>query len=202
MGGKLGGVPKDWRRAMDVYDLLSRKLSPFIAGKSVHDMRPSTVACGSLRRKHEMVGDLDVIVVNNDYDKAAFVEQAFALLGLPDPLTKSKKPRKQTHFIVTDTDKIEVCAGQDYGLQVDLYFCPHRSLGAFMLFLTGSKEFNVWQRQVAIRRGFKLTQWALEGADLTTFDERAICHALGMGYPEPCKRDASCRHEWEDLLWS
>lgn len=79
------------------------------------------------------------------------------------------------------------------GIKADLWTVPKESVGAAVLFATGSADFNIKLRGTAKRRGWKLTRYALEEADtgkvIARATEEEIFKALGMEYVEPTKRN-------------
>ncbi len=101
-------------------------------------------AAGSLRRRRETVGDLDLLVAAED---PAPVMRAFVRLPEVDAviargLTKSSIRLKS-------------------GLQVDLRVLPQASFGAALHYFTGSKSHNIAIRTRAVRRGIKLSEYGV-----------------------------------------
>ena len=108
---------------------------------------------GSVRRFKEKIGDLDVLVATDDPGP---VTEAF--LALDDIETVIGSGETKSSIVTRD------------GLQVDLRVVPPESLGAALLYFTGSKAHNIRLRQRALRRGMTLNEYALarlpEQADL------------------------------------
>ncbi len=133
-------------------------------------------AAGSYRRSKETVGDIDILATASRPEEiiAAFVRmpQVDEVLG--------KGPTKAS-VIVRET------------IQVDLRIVEHRSYGTVLQYFTGSKEHNVHLRQVALERGYSLSEYSLkrlaDGQDLFFDKEEDVYAALGMGYIPPELRE-------------
>jgi len=101
-------------------------------------------AAGSLRRRRETVGDLDVLVASDDPEK---VFELFSAL----PEIQEVKMRGGTKETV-------VLAG---GLQVDLRVVEPTAFGAALQYFTGSKDHNVHLRSIARDRGLKINEYGV-----------------------------------------
>jgi DNA polymerase (family 10) len=78
------------------------------------------------------------------------------------------------------------------GIQVDLRVVPAESWGAAMQYFTGSKEHNVAIREMAVKKGWKLSEYGLfEGERVIAAEsEEDIYAALGMRFvPPPMRED-------------
>ena len=213
MGGKLkGSVPcgRD-EAALIVADLITR----------LYDSETDPVVCGSYRRGHDRLGDLDFVILSDRFNEVDFVRCTLSALGLPIRnelayLTKSGKVRKMTNClaVVYPGGPVEYIWSGEYdldGVQVDLYWVPYWCAGAFRMFLTGSFQFNAWQRVVAKGLGYSLNQYGLWKGLPGTPDnkhkrhliasetEEEICHALGMYVPMPNERDGNFG-DWKKFL--
>jgi DNA polymerase (family 10) len=129
---------------------------------------------GSLRRRKETIGDLDILVV-------------------------SKKPVRVMDFFVSMPEVVRVTAhGEtksavklESGLDVDLRVVPAESYGAALNYFTGSKDHNVTLREMALAKGWKLNEYGLfKGKkQLAGETEEELYSALGMDYVEPEMRE-------------
>lgn len=130
---------------------------------------------GSLRRRRDTVGDLDVLVTGGDADEVmrAFTthDSVAEVLGHGD--TKSS---------------VRLTSG----LQVDLRLVPADSFGAALLYFTGSKEHNIELRRVAIERGMSLNEYGLTRGDtvVAARTEEEVYRALGLDWIPPELREA------------
>ncbi|HZD04183.1 MAG TPA: helix-hairpin-helix domain-containing protein, partial [Longimicrobiales bacterium] len=99
---------------------------------------------GSLRRRRETIGDVDILVQARDGE--AVVEHFTTFPG---------------------AERVEAAGGTKgslvlrSGLQVDLRVIPAASWGAALHYFTGSKEHNVRIRQRAQRRGLRVNEWGV-----------------------------------------
>jgi len=99
---------------------------------------------GSLRRMKETVGDVDVLVISTKPTKVMDV-----FTRMPEVQTiMAKGPTKST-VIFKD------------GLQADVRVLDQKSFGAALQYFTGSKDHNVKLRQLAIKKGYKLSEYGL-----------------------------------------
>ncbi len=143
---------------------------------------------GSLRRRKETIGDVDLL--------AQFEGDGTAVVD---------------HFVkYPAAERVEAAGGTKgsivlrSGLQIDLRVIPPRSFGAAMQYFTGSKEHNVAMRTRAVRKGLRVNEWGVfripEGADaeslgkeegerLAGADEEGVYAALGMTWMPPELRE-------------
>jgi DNA polymerase (family X) len=136
--------------------------------------REAGVVCelgGSMRRQASTVGDIDIVVLAESLDD----------VELPDWLDYVRSGQKAAHGEM-DLD------GQTLG--VDIWCATEKQWGAFLWFITGSKELNVVMRQKAKAQGLKLSQFGLFLGDVQIDDgtERGVAQALGMDWIDPVDR--------------
>ncbi len=132
------------------------------------------VIAGSIRRRRELIGDADVVVVAAD---AAPVIRAVAAMAPVD------------RVLGQGDTKISVKLAS--GLQMDVRVVPARSFGAALHYFTGSKGHNVVLRQLAIKKKLKLNEYGLFRGDtaIAGVTEEEIYAALGLPYIEPELRE-------------
>lgn len=133
---------------------------------------------GSLRRGKETVGDIDIVVGD---DEPAAIMDAFV-----------SYPQVQEVLMKGPTKSSVRLRG---GLQVDLRAVETRSWGAALCYLTGSKEHNVYMRRVGMEMGLKLNEYGLFERDSDRMvagkTEEELYEALGFEYIEPELRESS-----------
>jgi DNA polymerase (family 10) len=118
---------------------------------------------GSYRRGKSTVGDIDIAAMES-------------------PQAVNSRVRSIADEIIAAGDeKTSIrCLGQ----QVDFRFTEPGSFGSMLVYLTGSKEFNIHLREIAIGKGLKLNEYGLEeraGGGLHTFpDEGSLFSFLGL----------------------
>lgn len=131
--------------------------------------------CGSARRGRSNVKDIDV-VVEGDFDdtKGVLVEA-----GIPLDVSKGVKDN--------------VLRFHWKSVPIDLVFVDSSSWGAALMYYTGPKALNRLQRQLAKRKGFKLTRWGLweieSGDKVAGATEEEIYTLLGERMLSPHKRE-------------
>jgi DNA polymerase (family 10) len=121
---------------------LARKVVEFLKKSGVIDrIEPA----GSLRRKKDTVGDIDILATSSD-PRAAI--EAFVHL----PLVKKILGQGITKATIVTRDAI----------QVDLRIIEEKSFGTSLQYFTGSKEHNIKLRDIARLKGLKLSEYDLE----------------------------------------
>ena len=129
---------------------------------------------GSLRRQKETVRDIDILMISR---KPGIVMNAFTKL----PNVRAILAKGETKSSVRTKDDV----------QVDCRVEQENSFGAALLYFTGSKNFNIKLRQLAIRKGLKINEYGVfrRGKFICGRTEEEIFKALGMAYIEPELRE-------------
>jgi len=129
---------------------------------------------GSIRRKKATVRDVDILVVSSNPKPVMdlFVSMPNVKKINANGLTKSS-----------------VFLKEGYGC--DLRIVDEKSFGAALLYFTGSKDFNIWCRQVAIKKGLKLSEYGLfKGQKMIAGrTEKEVLDKLGIKYVAPELRE-------------
>ncbi|MGZ4206832.1 MAG: DNA polymerase/3'-5' exonuclease PolX [Actinomycetota bacterium] len=131
---------------------------------------------GSLRRMRETIGDLDILVAASDPEPVmdAFVGMARVARVLAKGSTKST--------VVTRR-----------GIQVDLRVVSHDAWGAALIYFTGSKAHNIKIREIAVKKGLKLSEWGLflakDSSTIAARTEEEVYEALGLPWIPPTMRE-------------
>jgi DNA polymerase (family 10) len=133
-------------------------------------------AAGSLRRMRETVGDIDILAAA---ERSGPLMRAFA--GLP--LVAEVIAHGPTKSSIRTVD----------GLQVDLRVVPPAAWGAALQYFTGSKAHNIRTREIAIRKGLKLSEYGLFRVDDDTLvasrTEQLVYRRLGLPFIPPTLRE-------------
>jgi DNA polymerase (family 10) len=125
---------------------------------------------GSLRRGRETVGDIDVLVgVGEGADVAAIAEAFCTMPEVRHVLTAGEGRSSVRVSVNPDLGrwKLEGKEGDearpDDGptIQVDMRVLPIASYGAALMYFTGSKDFNVEMRRLALDQGLTLNEYGL-----------------------------------------
>jgi DNA polymerase (family 10) len=155
--------------AMDLAEELLAELEP------MREVLRASYA-GSLRRMAESIGDIDLLVASED---PAPVMERFTTLPVVDRVLA----HGETKSSVT-TSK---------GLQVDLRVIAPDVWGAALIYFTGSKAHNIRIREMAVRKGLKLSEYGLfeaaSGELIVAETEEDVYERLGLPYIEPTLRE-------------
>jgi DNA polymerase (family 10) len=131
---------------------------------------------GSLRRMRETIGDIDILAAAAN---SRPLMDAFASLPLVSDV------------IVRGDKKTSVRT--QAGLQVDLRVVPLESWGAALQYFTGSKQHNVRVREIAVRKGLKLSEYGLfrvdDGSLVVSETEEDVYAKLGLAWIPPTLRE-------------
>jgi DNA polymerase (family X) len=154
------------RKTVIVLDRALRLAETILEGLRAHERCIRASEAGSLRRRVDAVGDIDLIAASDDAAGLIgwFCEQAIAekVVGRGD--TKGS--------IITND-----------GVQVDLRVVPPVAFGNLLQHFTGSKSHNVAMREDAVKRGLKVSEWGIEtvetGEVFQTDDEDEVYRHLG-----------------------
>ena len=146
---------------------------------------------GSLRRKNETIGDIDILVAaskenaNPIFDAFTGHESVTEVLGRGD--TKSSVRSRE-------------------GRQIDLRIVEPDQYGAALMYFTGSKEHNVTMRQRARERGMTLNEYGLFIMDadgntdfnspVSSREEAEIYRKLDLHFIPPELREDRSEFTW------
>jgi len=132
------------------------------------------IVAGSVRRRKETIGDIDILAVSKKPDK---VMNHF--VSLPQVLHIYAKGRTKTMVKLKN------------GLDADLRVVPKKSFGAALNYFTGSKDHNIALREIAIKKGWKLNEYGLFKGQkqIAGRTEEDLYKKLGLRYIEPELRE-------------
>jgi DNA polymerase (family 10) len=134
------------------------------------------VTAGSVRRRKETVGDLDMVVTTSQPKKAM------------DAFAKFDEVKE-----VLERGRRNLTALLKNRMTCDLLVVPNDVFGATLQHFTGSKDHNVIVRRMAAEKGLKLNEYGLWRGKrkLAARTEKDVYRALGLPYIEPELRTAS-----------
>ncbi|WP_053057647.1 DNA polymerase/3'-5' exonuclease PolX [Rubrobacter aplysinae] len=155
---------------------LGEQLISFVRG---HPSTERTELAGSLRRRKETVGDLDIVAASTDQQALA---DAFAEAEFVDEM------------VAHGPTKVSI---KTAGTDVDLRIIAPESYGALLHHFTGSQAHNVVLRERAVARGLNISEYGI-AEDHKAPDEReyepfateeALFERLGLSYIPPELRE-------------
>jgi len=158
--------------AMELGDSIIRDL------KQLKEVRKIEVA-GSLRRKKETIGDIDILLTCHQKDRnkilKAFTESAHVKSVLARGNTKAS-------VLLKENDR-----------QVDLRIVEEHEWGAALLYFTGSKEHNVHLRTIAKEKHLKINEYGVfrieDDVCMAGKSEEEIYSLLGFQWIPPEMRE-------------
>src|ERR671919_326591 len=143
--------------------------------RSVKEVRLADYA-GSLRRSAETVGDIDLLVAA---EEPVPVMEAFTSMRYVERIMA----KGETKSSVLTTK----------GLQVDLRVVEPKVWGAALQYFTGSKAHNIRIREIAVRKGLKLSEYGLfrakSGKLIVAETEEEVYERLGLPWIPPTLRE-------------
>ena len=158
-----------FEQALKIAEEIKRKL------KKLKEVNKIEIA-GSMRRKKETIGDIDILVT-------------------------SKNPRKVMEFF-TKMENVEKILARGptkssvrlkEGMQADLRVINELNYGAALLYFTGNKQHNIELRKIAIKKSMKLSEYGIFDKKtnklLASKTEKDCYKKLGLNYIKPELRE-------------
>ncbi|MBN2420850.1 hypothetical protein JXB27_01070 [Candidatus Woesearchaeota archaeon] len=130
-------------------------------------------SAGSLRRKEETIGDIDILVIS---DNSAPIMDKFT--SMPVVMKVAAKGKTKSEIILRN------------GMQADIRVVPKESFGSALQYFTGSKMHNIELRKIAKSKGYKLSEYGLfKGKQMIAgSNEEEIYNKLGLKWIPPEER--------------
>ena len=169
-----------WAKADELAQQLLAHLSDC---KSIEKMEMA----GSYRRGRETVGDLDILVVSDDF--AEIMDRFAEFPELAETIARG------------DT---KMSIRMHSGLAVDLRVVPAQSFGAALQYFTGSKNHNVQLRSLAKQRDLKINEYGVFRTDgeseeyVAGATEEEVYALLDLPVFPPELREARREFEWAE----
>jgi len=131
---------------------------------------------GSIRRRKETIGDVDILATSPEPAK---VMDVFCSLSSVDRVLV-RGPTRSSVVLIT-------------GLQADLRVVKEDQFGAALQYFTGSKDHNIALRRLALERNWKLNEYGLSdlssGKKIAGKSEDEVYRMLGLRFIEPELRE-------------
>jgi DNA polymerase (family 10) len=142
---------------------------------------------GSVRRRRETIGDVDLLVTASGKDEHKSIEKIMDFfVSLPGVARVWGKGSTKSSIRMTQ------------GFDVDLRAVSKKSFGSALQYFTGSKDHNIRTRIMAIDKGMKLNEYGVfsapsykkkEGKMVAGWTEESIYKAIGIPWIDPELRE-------------
>ena len=132
---------------------------------------------GSLRRKKDTVGDIDIIVTAERKKWKSIVNR---FVQLPQVSRVQAKGETRASILLKENK-----------VQVDIRIVHEDEYGAALFYFTGSKEHNIKLRQIAKDKGWKVNEYGVfdkSGKRIAGKTEEEIYHLFGINFIPPEER--------------
>ncbi len=141
------------------------------------ELSKKVLIAGSYRRKQPRINDLDILTQN--YDEIAHLFEA--------PYARGEEVIRTFFSFIPFSSEGEQL--QKSYIAVDIFI--YTDLAPYLLYATGSKQFNVIMRGIAKKKGYVLNQNGLFRSEkkIKCATEEDIFKTLGMAYLPPEKRN-------------
>ena len=125
---------------------------------------------GSVRRRQETIGDVDILIASSDPEKV--IDHFVSLSGVIKIWNKGRT-------------KASIRLSGEY--DVDLRVLPEKQFGSALQYFTGSKEHNIVLRKIAVKKGLKLSEYGLFRGEkrIAVESEEEIYEKLGLEWISP-----------------
>jgi DNA polymerase/3'-5' exonuclease PolX len=156
------------------------------------DVKLFGTTCGSYRRQKETSGDVDFIIIHQDYKTAdtkmdvnyldIVIQRLIKKNFIIDSLTKTDVKTKYMGIFKWKNSNPR---------RIDIRIFPLESYYAALLYFTGSKDFNRQMRLNAIAHDYTLNEYGLFDENnklIKVNSEKELFDNLGMEYVTPEKR--------------
>ncbi len=154
----------------EVYPIVENIIEELKSHKEIIEAIPA----GSYRRMKETVGDIDILVMTEESEKA--VNIFCSLKGVERVLAQG------------DTKGSCIFSGN---IQVDLRAIPPESFGSALQYFTGSKAHNVHLRSIAKQKGLKISEYGVfkEDKKIAGENEEDVYKSIGLIWIPPEMRE-------------
>jgi DNA polymerase (family 10) len=135
---------------------------------------------GSLRRFRATIGDLDILAATND---SGSVMAAFGRLPQVEAVLLGGETKMRVRLL--------------NGLEADLRCLERARWGTALQYFTGSQAHSVKLRELALKRGFSLSEYSLkreDGSEVLCAEEEEVYRRLGLPFVEP-----ELREDWGEI---
>ncbi|MGF1470719.1 MAG: DNA polymerase/3'-5' exonuclease PolX [Rubrobacteraceae bacterium] len=165
------------RMLLDEATALGEGLLSFVRS---HPATEKAEVAGSLRRKKETIGDLDIVAASTDPHSLA---EAFAEADFV------------TEVVAHGDTKVSVKTGE---IDVDLRIVEPEAFGSLLHHFTGGQAHNIVLRERAVKMGINISEYGLAEAGTGNYEpaatEEELFEKLGLAYIPP-----ELREDWGEI---
>jgi DNA polymerase (family 10) len=138
------------------------------------------LTAGSYRRGQETVGDIDILVTSK---KPEAVMEAFT--NLPQVERTTAKGPTRSSVVLKN------------GMQADIRVLPPKNFGAAAHYFTGNKPHNIMIRELAIKKGLKISEYGVMRGDkwIAGRTEEEVFKSVGLPFIPPELRQGTNEFE-------
>jgi DNA polymerase (family 10) len=160
------------RMLLDEATALGESLLSFVRS---HPATERAEIAGSLRRRKETIGDLDIVAASTD---PAALADAFA------------EAEFVSEVVAHGNTKVAIKCGQ---IDVDLRIVAPEAFGALLHHFTGGQAHNIVLRERAVKMGINISEYGLAKAGTGDYEpvasEKELYEKLGLSYIPPELRE-------------
>ncbi len=131
---------------------------------------------GSIRRRKETIGDVDLLVTSTQPERAIK-----AFIGLPDVAD------------VLEAGATKAAIRHREGIQADLRVVAPECFGAALAYFTGSKQHNIRIRERGVKRGLRISEYGVfrekSGRRIAGATEEEVYASVGLPWIPPELRE-------------
>jgi len=157
---------------------------------------------GSLRRRAETIGDVDILVTTHPGKRQSDLPPKEIIAAF------TRAPFVERVLAAGETKGSAIIQTETTAVQVDVRVVPAESFGAALQYFTGSKQHNVRLREIAVKSKLKLNEYGLFQSEtsIAGATEQEIYETLGLDFISPLLREdrgeveAAAQHALPDLV--
>jgi|TARA_B110000858_G_scaffold161378_1_gene185944 DNA polymerase beta len=166
------------RPKIELFEILLKKTI-----KSFKDKNIMFEICGSYRRGLKSSGDVDILL-SHQHDKNYLKKLVTRLTNIGCIIDNLTSLGDKKYMGVYMIDKI--------ARRIDIRFIERKSYYTAMLYFTGSKDFNIKMRNIALKKGYSLSEYHLRNVetseDIFLNSEKELFDILKKKYVKPTER--------------
>lgn len=155
------------------------------------DFKYKIKICGSYRRKKKYINDIDILIVCQKYKTLNAIHKSNIINLIKNNLNEHNLVKKNLYNKNIITKYSCLINFFDKLIILDIRFIPYKSYYTSLLFMTGSKQFNIKMRKIAKKMNYKLNEYGLylNSKKIKIKCEKDIFKKLNMKFIQPKYRN-------------